>query len=155
MGGIQRMADFGRLTLTQGGRALFAKTMRGKKLPFFRVRFGDGNLPKGQTIYDLSAMVHCLHNLPIRSKTEYGAGTATIKAILSNEGLKAGFWIREIGLFTKDPDGGPDVLYAYHNAGDKADYIPGGGSDMVKYHLSFTVANHVIIGPGMGQTGGI
>ncbi len=131
------MAKFGGMTLTKEGRNLLAKALTGKDLKFVRVATGDGRLPAGQNIYDMTAMVHPLQDLPIASCTVTGVGTATIQAVMTNQGLDMGFFVREIGLFAKDPDSGAETLYGYCNAGDEADYMPGqNGPDVVQYLLA-------------------
>lgn len=128
------MAKFGGMTLTKEGRTLLAKALTGKDLKFVRVAAGDGRLPGGQSIYDMTAMVHPVQDLPIASCTVTGVGTATIQAVMTNQGLAMGFFVREIGLFATDPDSEAETLYGYCNAGDEADYMPGqNGPDAVQY----------------------
>lgn len=130
------MAKYGGLTLTIAGRNLLAKALTGVELKFTRVLCGDGYLSADQVIADLTAMVAPQRELPINSMTVTGVGTATIRAIVANDGLTSGFWVREVGLFAEDPDDG-EVLYAYANAGDYADYLPGqDGPDAVQFQLS-------------------
>ena len=131
------MAKFGGMTLTKEGRNLLAKALAGKELKFVRVAAGDGRLPDGQNIYDMTAMVHPVQDLPIASCSVTGVGTATIQAVMTNQGLDMGFFVREIGLFATDPDSGTETLYGYCNAGDEADYMPGqNGPDVVQYLLA-------------------
>lgn len=131
------MAKFGGMTLTKEGRNLLAKALTGKDLKFVRVATGDGRLPDGQSIYDMTAMVHPVQDLPIASCTVTGVGTATIQAVMTNQGLDMGFFVREMGLFATDPDSGGETLYGYCNAGDEADYMPGqNGPDAVQYLFS-------------------
>ena len=85
------MAKFGGMTLTKEGRNLLAKALTGKDLKFVRVATGDGRLPDGQSIYDMTAMVHPVQDLPIASCTVTGVGTATIQAVMTNQGLDMGF----------------------------------------------------------------
>ena len=80
---------------------------------------------------------HPVQDLPIASCTVTGVGTATIQAVMTNQGLTMGFFVREIGLFATDPDSGAETLYGYCNAGDEADYMPGqNGPDAVQYLFS-------------------
>ncbi|GHV45296.1 hypothetical protein FACS1894204_04050 [Synergistales bacterium] len=131
------MAKFGGMTLTETGRWLLAKALAGLTLQFSRVTAGDGFLAEGQDIYDMSGMVSPVRDMTINSIDISGAGTATIRAVMNNQGLDMGFFIREIGLFALDPDDETEVLYAYCNAGEKTDYMPGqGGPDAVEYLFS-------------------
>ena len=112
------------MTLTQGGLALLGKALAGKELQFSRVILGTGALgsknPAGLT--DLIARKLAL---PITSISTSAAGTAEISADVSNMTLTQGFFIREFGLFAYDPDNHAEILYAYCNNGDEADYLAG------------------------------
>jgi hypothetical protein len=131
------MAKFGGLTLTQGGRTLLGKALAGKELKFTYVMSGDGFLPDEQEIYDLTGMINPIRDLPIHSAEPTGVGTATIQAIMNNADLTTGYFVREIGLFALDPDDETEILYAYCNAGDKADFMPApDGPDVVEYLIS-------------------
>lgn len=130
------MAQYSGLILTEKGRTLLAKALTGVHLHFSRVMSGDGFLPVGTEIYDLENLVSPKKELPISSVEVTGVGTARIRAIMTNQGQPEGFFIREIGLFANDPDDG-EILYAYANAGDKPDYLPGqDGPDVVQTQLS-------------------
>lgn len=130
------MAKFGGMTLTTPGRNLLAKALTGAELKFTRVSAGDGRMPDGQNIQNMTAMVHHIRDLRVETINVTGVGTATIQTVMSNKGLAAGFFVREIGLWAQDPDGG-EVLYGYCNAGDEADYMPGqDGPDAVEYLFS-------------------
>lgn len=130
------MAQYSGLSLTEKGRTLLAKALTGVPLHFSRVMSGDGFLPAGTEIYDLENLVSPKKELPISSVEVTGVGTARIRAIMTNQGQPEGFFIREIGLFANDPDEG-EILYAYANAGDKPDYLPGqDGPDVVQTQLS-------------------
>jgi len=130
------MAEYNGLRLTTSGRALLAKALAGTALHFTRVGVGDGTLPAGTEIRTLTGLVHPLRDLPITGCRATGAGEAEITCLLTNEGLTLGYWAREVGLFAQDPDVG-EVLYAYTNAGELADYIPAaGGADLVSMLLT-------------------
>jgi len=130
------MAEYNGLRLTTSGRALLAKALAGTALHFTRVGVGDGALPAGTEIRTLTGLVHPLRDLPITGCRATGAGEAEITCLLTNEGLTLGYWAREVGLFAQDPDLG-EVLYAYTNAGELADYIPAaGGADLVSMLLT-------------------
>ena len=141
------MAKFGGLTVTRGGMALLSKALVGKLLRFSRVTVGDGFLPEGQDKKKMTEPVHFVRDLPIHSITvptfnnqngeAQNVGTATIQAVMTNQGIQQGFFVRELGLFAQDPDTGVEVLYAYGNAGNEADYLPGeNGPDAVQYLIS-------------------
>ncbi|MCG8639134.1 MAG: phage tail protein [Desulfobacterales bacterium] len=129
------MSDFDKLLLTNKGRDLMAKGQIGIPIHFTRVILGDGSLAEGQNIELLEAVINARKDVPIHSLDNLGDGTSEVRVILTNEGLAEGFYVREIGLMATDPDLG-EILYAYTNAGAKADFMPGaGGATAVEIQL--------------------
>jgi hypothetical protein len=131
------MAQYNGMKFTNAGRTLLAKAITGTELHFTRVAVGDGTLPDGADIYEMTGLVHPVKELPISSIKVTTVGQATVTALLSNEGLQMGFFVREIGIFADDPDEG-EILYAYTNAGGYPDYMPGqDGADIIQSLISF------------------
>jgi len=115
---------------TDKGLALLAKVMaREIPLKFTRVAVGEGFLPEGTPPWAMTGLSGYVRDLPICGKSD-GGGIALISCLQSSKGLKKPYEAREYGLFAEDPDDG-EILYAYHNAGDKPDYIPSEGSPIV------------------------
>lgn len=117
--------------LTAKGAALLAKAQTGETLTFTRFQIGDGEIPVGAAMSDTVALVHPLMYLQIAGLTHSGS-TATIKTTFANAGASSDFWWREVGLLAQDPVEG-EILYAYANAGDKADHIPAPSSTAVSF----------------------
>lgn len=115
---------------TDKGLALLSKVMaREIPLKFTRVAAGEGFLPEGTSPWAMTGLSGYVRDLPICGKSD-GGGIALISCLQSSKGLKKPYEAREYGLFAEDPDDG-EILYAYHNAGDKPDYIPSEGSPIV------------------------
>lgn len=115
---------------TDKGLALLSKVMaREIPLKFTRVAVGEGFLPEGTPPWTMTGLSGYVRDLPICGKSD-GGGIALISCLQSSKGLKKPYEAREYGLFAEDPDDG-EILYAYHNAGDKPDYIPSEGSPIV------------------------
>ncbi len=134
------MAEFGGTELTNGGRNILAKALVGKMIKFTRAYAGEGFLPDGQDIGEMTGLISPICEMGISGMDipPY-IGTAKISVVLTNKDLARGFFLREIGLFAEDPDTHEEVLYSYCNAGDKADYVPGyGGADAIYYQVDFT-----------------
>lgn len=130
------MAQFSNLTLTNKGLALQAKAQTGTQLTFARVGFGDGQLASGESILDLTNLKNQKVTSNIASNEVIGDGTTRVRAVLTNTGLSAGFYLREVGLFATDPDEG-EILYAYSNAGQYPDFLPAGtGNTIVETTIS-------------------
>ncbi|MCZ8520116.1 MULTISPECIES: phage tail-collar fiber domain-containing protein [Paenibacillus] len=126
------MAGYGGSILTNGGLILQGKVQAGAPLVFTKIEIGDGTPAAGVQYKDLTSLVNRVKILPITLIKPNGPGEALVRTILTSEGVTAGFYAREIGLYAKDPANGTEVLYCYANAGDKADYIPpSSGTDLV------------------------
>lgn len=152
------VAQFCDMILTNAGRNLLAKCIKGKQLRFSRAMAGDGvidgyeTIPNPETereqyiefmntVAEMTNLVSPIREMEIRGiETPPQIGTATIKTLLSNEGCSIGFFFNEIGLFAKDPDTDEEVLYGYCSAGNKGDFMPGQGTaNAVKYYFDLVV----------------
>lgn len=130
------MAQFSNLTLTNKGLALQVKAQTGAQLTFTRVGFGDGQLAYGENILSLTGLKNEKVSSNIASNEVIGDGTSRVRTVLTNTGLIAGFYLREVGVFATDPDEG-EILYAYSNAGQYPDFLPAGtGNTIVESTLS-------------------
>ncbi len=126
------------MILTAQGRNLIAKALTGKELLFTRAFVGDGTLRSGQDPATLTALISQKKELPIQSMNVLGSvGTAEVVLEMSNKNLATGFFVREYGLFARDPDTQREVLYSYCNKGSEAGYLEGdNGTDQIAYSLS-------------------
>ncbi len=118
------MAAFKGLVQTKAGEALFAKCLA-YGLPFKVVRMvmGDGELAQGQDPKGLTAMINEKYSDGNISSHVAGDQVVQLEATMDAALITEGFWLREVGIFAEDPDEG-EILYAYENAGEFADYIP-------------------------------
>lgn len=125
------MADFPGLKLTDAGRELQAKAQTGQRLVFTRVGLGDGAAP--ESLGPLTTLINERQSLSIQHQEAPGDGTATLRVILTNEGLETGFFMREMGVYAEDPDTQEEILYSYTNAGEHPDFLPAsGGATLVE-----------------------
>lgn len=102
---------------------LQTKAQAGTKLEFTRIAIGDGVLPPGGDLSKLTALIHEVKSLSIVEVKVIGSGQSMVKTLVTNKGVTSGFYIREIGLFARDPDVG-EILYCIANAGTIADFLP-------------------------------
>lgn len=109
--------------LTTKGLALQTKVQAGAQLSFTKVKIGDGQLGSGQSMEALTDLIAPKKTLDISAVAVIGDGTSRVRAVVTNTGLAAGFFVREIGLFATDPDDG-EILYCVANAGNECDYLP-------------------------------
>lgn len=107
---------------TNKGLALIGKLLAQKgALEITRVSVGDGTPPASPET--LSGLVHQLRNANIESVTNPGNGEAKIVVTVSSIGVTEGFFIREIGVFAKDPDTKGEVLYSYAGFSNNPQWI--------------------------------
>jgi len=118
------MANFGVMKITNLGMDLYTKIQTGSLIQFTKIQSGDGVLPGGTNIEELTALISPKFDVSIESfQVDTENHNVRIKGTKTNDGLLEGNFSREIGLFAIDPDIG-EILYAYANAGEYPDYIP-------------------------------
>lgn len=124
------------MVITTAGRNLLALAMTGKELKFTRGYVGDGALGS-RDIYALTGLISPKKELPIQSVRTSSTGTCEVVLEMDNRDMTSGFWLREYGLYARDPDNGREVLYAYTNKGEKSGYLEAYSGDyLVSYTLS-------------------
>lgn len=121
------------LNFTNGGREVQFKALAGEQLIFTSVRLGDGTMTG--TISAKTALINeraSVNVNAVSANSEY----ATIDAIFKNSDLSSGFFWKELGVFVANPDApndrNADILYAYQNVGDLAEYIPAPSSASIE-----------------------
>ena len=115
------------------------KVQAGTALSFTKVKIGDGQLGSGQSLEALTDLISPKKTLDISAVAVIGDGTSRVRAVVTNTGLAAGFFVREIGLFATDPDDG-EILYCVANAGNECDYLPTPTSVAVEQTLDILTA---------------
>lgn len=134
------MAQFPKIQLTRLGKNMIMDGQNKKPVAFTKVELGDGLL-SGQSVEELTALVHSVMSVPLQNFTNNGDGTARLRFVLDNNDLDKGFFNREIGVYAKVGDG-TEQLYAYTNAANLADYIPGKESPITSKIINL----HLVIG---------
>lgn len=119
------MPNWNGTLLTAKGRALQAKVEAGATMTITKLKIGDGTMGGGQTVDALTDLLAPKKNLVISALTPLESGVCKITAVVTNSGLTAGFYVRELGVFAQDPDLG-EILYAY-TADGSPDYLPAEG----------------------------
>ncbi len=119
------MPNWNGTLLTAKGRALQAKVEAGATMSITKLKIGDGTIGSGQTVDALTDLLAPKKNLGISALTPLESGVCKITSVVTNAGLTAGFYVRELGVFAQDPDFG-EILYAY-TADGSPDYLPAEG----------------------------
>lgn len=132
------MANWNGLQLTNKGIALQAKVQAGTELEITKLKLGSGVVPSGTDIKTLTDLITPEQNLGI-GRTEAVGDYCKVSATISNSGLEAGYYVRELGVFAQDPDDG-EILYMYTTDG-APDYLPaGGGSTVISQEFNVMIA---------------
>lgn len=117
------MPNWNGLVLTKKGQLLQAKVGTGVVLALTKMKLGSGVLPNGTSLEDLTDLVTPEQNVGIASKEVLtDQKMCKISATITNVGLSAGYYVRELGVFANDPDDG-EILYAV-TSDSAPDYLP-------------------------------
>lgn len=97
-------------------------------------------MPNGTSLEDLTDLVTPEQNVGIASKEVLtDQKMCKISATITNVGLSAGYYVRELGVFANDPDDG-EILYAV-TSDSAPDYIPPeGGSTAVSQEFAVYIS---------------
>lgn len=133
------MPNWSGLVLTKQGRQLQAKVDAGTKLAITKLKQGSGVLPESKQLEELNDLVEPKQNVGIATIEAQDNGMCKVSATISNTGLSAGYYVRELGVFATDPDKG-EILYLV--ATDSApDYLPAeGGATVVSQEFAVYVS---------------
>ena len=118
------MAKFPNMKMTQQGMDMLVRAGSGKaedQLIITHVVLGDGQFD-GE-IRTLTDVVSPKKEVTLASYLNLGNGKAQCEFIYNNEGIKTGFYHREVGLYGKNGDDGTVKLISYSNAGNYTSYI--------------------------------
>lgn len=117
-----------------------AALVAGGTLEFTRIAVGDGELKDGQVPGTMTKLNNPLFDVTINKVYSDSVSQATIQGVFSNSQVATGFYYRELGLFAKDPATGSEILYAYGNAGEDAEWItPAGESSIIEKEIHIVV----------------
>ncbi|MEB4780843.1 tail fiber protein [Paenibacillus jamilae] len=134
---------FDGIQITNRGRNLLAKAEAGQtKITYTRFSAGDGKL-SGQMPVALKALINEKISFPVSRLKIQNENVVVPGFEFSNQGVSSGFFFREVGLWATDPDLG-EILYAYANSGEGAEYIDAQNTSAVLkklFNFELTVSN--------------
>ena len=137
------MSNWGKPVLTKQGLKLQAKVDAGNAMQLTKCRLGSGTIGSGQQLEDLTELVAPVQTLPIASVTYSDDSHAgIISAVTDNSTVTTGYYLREFGIYAKDPDDG-EILYAVASDSEP-DFIPAKGTSTVisqEIGVALTFAN--------------
>ena len=118
------MGAFNNAVITAKGTALLAKVIAGKtKLTFTKIAVGDQKL--SGDLAKLTAIT-IKQNAKVASIVQQNSSNVKVSVSIANNELKAGYYVRSIGLYATDPDDG-EILYSVSAADESsatADWMP-------------------------------
>ena len=118
------MSKFPDITMTSVGFEMLARAASGQTADRFivtKVKLGDG-VSEGN-IRDYTDIISPKKEVTLAAFEDKGNGTFRYTFTYNNEGVKVGFYHREIGLFAKNGDTGEEKLVGYTNAGSYPGWI--------------------------------
>lgn len=128
------------LLITETGKAILAQAHLGSGLCITKVMIGDGTVLKNHE--NVESMVNALYSKnPVLHRD--GDKVFIDVDITSND--MSGYYFREIGIYAKD-SANKEVLFAYDNAGDDAEYIAPVDSNIAyekRLHFVFVISNDI------------
>ena len=135
------MAGFNNIYITTEGAKLAAKTIEGKIIKFSHAKLGSGTLSDTSVsaIKKRTSLVKTVMECDILKAEKTGDTQATVSFLLKNTEASSPFYFRELGLFAIDPDTQNEVLYAYANAGNNAEYINNSVSEIVEKYINIVI----------------
>ena len=137
------MSNWGKPVLTKQGLKLQAKVDAGNAMQLTKCRLGSGTIGSSQQLEDLTELVAPVQTLPIASVTYSDDSHACIiSAVTDNSTVTTGYYLREFGIYAKDPDDG-EILYAVASDSEP-DFIPAKGTSTVisqEIGVALTFAN--------------
>lgn len=116
------MAIYKKAILTQQAIELLTKTVAGNKLEFTRMTVGDGQYKEDVDLKNIKYLNNEKQSATITSVAAVNDKVARIRGVVTNENLKQSYYLKEVGLFAKDPDKG-EILFSYAQA-EIADLMP-------------------------------
>lgn len=124
------MSNWGKPVLTKQGLKLQAKVDAGSRMQLTKCMLGSGTLSSGQSLENLTGLIAPVQTLPISSISySENNGACVITAVTDNSSVSTGYYLREFGIFARDPNDG-EILYAVAQDANP-DYIPPSGTSAV------------------------
>lgn len=142
---------YGITYITTQGAILAAKTLQSKTLEFSHFSIGSGSIanPNVETIKALTELVNAELDFDITKVSRETDTQVTVRGLFKNTDAEEGFWLKELGLYAIDPDTNNEVLFAYINYGEEAEYINNSITEKKEHYYDMIItvdnANNVTI----------
>ena len=119
------MANFNAAVITNKGKALLIKSQTSStSLIFTKIETGIGSYNGTEDLKTFTTLKDKKDQFNISNVVVVDDTTIKLRSLITNDGLLAGYYIKEIGLFALDPDEG-EILYSLSTAVlNQWDYLP-------------------------------
>ena len=116
--------DYISYVLTDMGRDIMARVIAGENITFKRFAIGDGYEYNLDNYLTKTELINETLSVAIDTMAIENNDIVSLIGKFSTSELENSFWYREIGIFIVDPeDETREILYAYGNRNDYAEYI--------------------------------
>ena len=109
--GKKKMAEFSKLYLTKRGQALVAKIIAGETTIQFTKVSTSSRIYAESALEGLTALENVQQTNNVTKVTISNDTNVRVETAFTNEKLTAGYYLRCLGLYAKDPTQG-EILYA-------------------------------------------
>lgn len=137
--------SYGTTYITTQGTILAAKTLQSKALSFSRFSIGSGQVvdSSADSMKSLTELVNPKLNFDITKISKETDTQITVKGLFKNTDATENFYLKELGLFAIDLETQQEILFAYVNFGDKAEYVSNSITEKKEhfYDMIITVDN--------------
>ncbi len=116
---------YGQAYLTNKGAELASKTLQSKALKFSKFVIGSGDIATDSidNIKSLTDAINPVFDMAITNIMEEQKNQLTVSGLFKNTDIEESFYLKELGLYAIDLETNEEILFAYINYGDKAEYI--------------------------------
>lgn len=116
------MAEFSRLIITEQGKSLIAKALKGEeKITFSKISACSKSYQQ-EELEKLNELEEIRQTCLVSDTTITSQSAIKASAVFSNEGLAEGYYLRALGLYASGKNG--DILYAVAAETGGGCYIP-------------------------------
>ncbi len=130
--------------ITKKGLNLRSKAEAGKYgIEFTKAVTGSGEYSGNENLHAAERLKNPVQEFGFSKREYVDDATSMLQVIVTNVGLQEGYYVREIGIFARDPDEG-EILYSLSLAEDnKWDYLPEyeWGAAMIELEIETAVSN--------------
>lgn len=124
------MSNWSAWKFTTAGKAIQTKVEAGKTLTFTKFVFGDGIATSIDDYTDRTELIEPKITCDVADVTVDENNFAKVSCVITNKDLTEKTYIREVGLYAKEPDTGVETLFLV-SIDDAADCIPAKGTAAV------------------------